>query len=302
MEPVAEVATKVHTCRRAPAGVAAQEPTLDMPAVYEYYRTRNTTQNGGEGLSVPADGFTPALLTGTPTFFGNRLGPYPQRAYWALREKGLLEDGTVRYVHGDLFETKPAWYQEHVYSKGTYPSLAVDGTVIGESAIVLEYLEDRWPERTRIMPDCPLQRAAVRFLFKTFDAGLGVLYDVLTNAEPADDVSKVAVAVAFLKTIEALFAKQSGGPYFLGAALSIADIAVVPFLERFLILLPFYRGCELMDLGGCVRLRACRDACVARPAFAASFPPAEFIVASYLSFACREKPTGATAAAISASL
>lgn len=66
------------------------------------------TQKGEEGIRV--DGVTPELLTGL-TFFANRLCPYANRAYWALQEKGLLKDGSVKYVHVELFGNKPAWYK-----------------------------------------------------------------------------------------------------------------------------------------------------------------------------------------------
>jgi glutathione S-transferase len=67
-----------------------------------------SVQNGGEGKNV--DAFNNSLLKGTK-YFGNRLCPFANRAYWALADKGLLEDGTIEYVHVNLGATKPAWYK-----------------------------------------------------------------------------------------------------------------------------------------------------------------------------------------------
>ena len=138
-------------------------------------------------------------------------------------------------------------------------------------------------------------------------------------------------ALKLLREINDIFVRASPtGPYFLGETFSLADLAVVPFLARFSILLPFYRGVDLLklvsthpvaarwcDVGtahpcsgpGCrfdcvcecepcvplcahvqggesvSRLAATLAASSERPAFKRSFPPAEFLLASYYEYA-----------------
>ena len=58
---------------------------------------------------TPAE-FDPSLLKGLK-YFGNRLCPFANRAYWALEEKGLLTGGEIGYVHVNLGSSKPAWYK-----------------------------------------------------------------------------------------------------------------------------------------------------------------------------------------------
>ena len=78
-----------------------------------FIATRAANQNGGEG-TTPAE-FTPDLLAGFK-YFGNRLCPFANRAYWALAAKGLLADGSnaaaaPAYIHVNLGSSKPAWYK-----------------------------------------------------------------------------------------------------------------------------------------------------------------------------------------------
>jgi glutathione S-transferase len=113
----------------------------------------------------------------------------------------------------------------------------------------------RFPERARLLPASPLERAAVRNFVKAVDSGMPALYQVLMNKDASQDEAKIAAAVTMLKELEGLFAKQSAeGPYFLGETFSLADVALVPMLARFSTTLPFYRGADLLAL---VRARAC---------------------------------------------
>ena len=61
--------------------------------------------------------------------------------------------------------------------------------------------------------------------------------------------AQVEAALKLLREINDIFVRASPtGPYFLGETFSLADLAVVPFLARFSILLPFYRGVDLLKL------------------------------------------------------
>jgi glutathione S-transferase len=93
-----------------------------------------------------------------------------------------------------------------------------------------------------------MERGAVRFVIKTFDGGLSSLYGVLMNKDPSLDTDKIKAALTFLREIESIFEKQSAGPFFLGDRFSLADISLVPFVFRFSVLLPFYRGVDLLNV------------------------------------------------------
>lgn len=77
------------------------------------------------------------------------------------------------------------------------------------------------------------------------------------------------------------------GPYFLGAELSAADIAIMPVFDRFIATLKFYRAFDLFGPAGDQhpRLRAMYEACRARPAFAATSQGGAWYCAGYTHYA-----------------
>src|ERR671930_803725 len=88
--------------------------------------------------------------------------PYCARVRIALAEKGI-EYETVEI---DL-DDRPAW----IYEKnplGRVPVLEEDAFVLPESAVINEYLEERYPEPA-LWPADPAERALGRLLVHRFD-------------------------------------------------------------------------------------------------------------------------------------
>ena len=83
-----------------------------------------------------------------------KLCPYVQRAVIALEEKGV--EYTLEYV--DL-EDPPAWFKS-ISPLGKVPLLLVGDTVLFESAVILDYLDEVY--LPRLHPDDPLRRAQHR--------------------------------------------------------------------------------------------------------------------------------------------
>src|SRR5262245_8090507 len=80
----------------------------------------------------------------------------------ALLEKGLAFEEVTVYPPAD------AAYQAK-NPTGKYPCLETeDGAMIGESKVILAYLEDAYPE-TPLLPADPLERARVRELMELID-------------------------------------------------------------------------------------------------------------------------------------
>lgn len=53
----------------------------------------------------------------------------------------------------DLGEDKPAWYAAAFNPAGTVPAIYDDGAPVFESALCVEYLEDKFPGRgTALLP------------------------------------------------------------------------------------------------------------------------------------------------------
>lgn len=83
----------------------------------------------------------------------------------ALAEKGLAYES--RYVDLHRFEQHEPWFVA-INPAGQVPVLVHDGAVVVESSIMLEYLDEVFPE-TPLLPATPLERATARAIVKHVD-------------------------------------------------------------------------------------------------------------------------------------
>lgn len=115
---------------------------------------------------------------------------------------------------------------------GLVPALALDdGTVIAESEIIVEYLEDRFPAPP-LRPASAEQRAQARLLVRIADqylaAPLRQVYEIAKGTVPADRAPVYLAAVDAALTLLAHY--RGAGSYAVGDSLSTADCALVPLL------------------------------------------------------------------------
>jgi glutathione S-transferase len=104
--------------------------------------------------------------------------PYCARVRIALAEKGL----DYETVEIDLRD-RPAWVYE-LNATGRVPILD-DGFVLPESAVIMEYLEERYPTPA-LLPDDLGARAAARLAVFRFDSLLGDDYYALRRGDRND--------------------------------------------------------------------------------------------------------------------
>ena len=96
-----------------------------------------------------------------------------------------------------------------------------------------------------------------------------------------------ALALHDLQEAEALpsrsvfeaFLDSSAGPYVLGNQISLAEIMLVPFLDRFRYLLKHYRGYDLLKPGSKIEAMFCEFE--KRSSFQASAEPASYYIPRY---------------------
>jgi glutathione S-transferase len=144
--------------------------------------------------------------------------PYAARARIVLAEKGI-EFETVEIDLSD----RPAWLYEK-NPAGRVPVIEEDGgDPLPESAVIMEFLEERYPEPALLPPD-PADRAAVRLLIFR-DHELTDPYYALRREE---DGAREQLDAA-LGRLDALLGEQ---PYLSGANYGLADIALVPWVLR----------------------------------------------------------------------
>src|ERR671933_825454 len=143
--------------------------------------------------------------------------PYCARVRIVFAEKGL----EYEVVEVDL-DGRPAW----IYDKnplGRVPVLEEDDFVLPESAVINEYLEERWPEPA-LWPSDPGERAAGRLLVHRFDELSRPYYALRRGDEGARE--------RFDAQLAALSTRLEGQPFLSGREFGLADVAYVPWIVR----------------------------------------------------------------------
>lgn len=141
--------------------------------------------------------------------------PYCARARIALAEKGVPFETVVV----DL-DDRPAWIWEK-NALGRVPVLEEDAFVLPESVVIMEYLEERYPEPA-LLPADAAERALARLRIERFDDLLGREY---YRARRGED-SRLEERLAGLATL------LEGEPYLTGRQYGLADIAYLPWVLR----------------------------------------------------------------------
>jgi glutathione S-transferase len=144
--------------------------------------------------------------------------PYVARVRIVLAEKGL-EYETVEIDLSD----RPAWYYEK-NPTGRVPTIEEDdGPPLPESAVIMEFLEERYPEPA-LLPADPADRAFVRLVIFRDDELTSPYYALRREEDGARE------------RFDAVLGKFDGSlaerPYLGGAEYGLADIALVPWFLR----------------------------------------------------------------------
>jgi len=143
--------------------------------------------------------------------------PYCARVRIVLAEKGLEYETVVI----DL-DDRPAW----IYEKnplGRVPVLEEDAFVLPESAVIDEYIEERYPDPP-LWPADPGERALARLLVFRFDQLSRPYYAVRRGEEGARERLDRALA-----DVDALL---EGQLFLSGREYGLADIAYIPWILR----------------------------------------------------------------------
>ncbi|KAI7894971.1 thioredoxin-like protein [Mucor mucedo] len=168
------------------------------------------------------------MSTDKITFYNAVICPYAQRAAIALREAGA----NFETVDIDL-TNKPEWYKD-INPETKVPALTTEGQNIAESLVIIEYINDRFPE-AKLLPKEAIKRAHVRFGIEYFASKITAGFNKYAfnyKGEGAREAYEVDVNAALVRFNEILTQQSATGPYFLGEEFSLADIAVAPFVLR----------------------------------------------------------------------
>jgi glutathione S-transferase len=172
--------------------------------------------------------------------------PYCARVRIVLAEKDVEHE----VVEIDLSD-RPTWLYEK-NPVGRVPVLEEDGRPLPESAVIMEFLEERYPEPALLAPD-PADRGLARLaIFRHSDFS-----DPYYAFRRREDGAGARLDDAFAR----LDAQLTERPWLGGADYGLADIAYVPWVLR-------ARDALGVSLDGFPAVAAWLDRTVERPAVA----------------------------------
>jgi glutathione S-transferase len=145
----------------------------------------------------------------------------------AIYEKGAPVD-IVPIPGGDL--KAPEYLQ--IYPLGKTPALAVNGLVIGESEVINQYLEEKFPAPP-LLPADPEGRARARGFGRFVDLYLEPPFHALFPQVMSRDRDQSLIATKLTETrtrLDQLEAMLVAGPYAAGGAFTLADCSLAPLM------------------------------------------------------------------------
>jgi glutathione S-transferase len=186
-----------------------------------------------------------------PELISFKLCPFVQRSVIVLQEKGVEYD--ITYI--DL-KSPPDWFKA-ISPLGKVPVLRVGDTVVFESAVIMEYLDEVNPPS--LHPADPLRKAQNRAWIEFASS----LFFCQFNMVMAQEQQACENAEQELRGKLAQVNEQIVGPYFNGEQFSLIDAAYAPLFMRLAYL---ERWSALRMLEGMPKLQSWSEALLARPA------------------------------------
>jgi glutathione S-transferase len=153
--------------------------------------------------------------------------PFVQRAAIVLLEKAVPFE--ITYIDQ---AKKPDWFLK-ISPLGKVPLLKVDGTILFESAVIAEYLDEAYPPP--LHPADALRRAHNRAWIEFSSTLLSSQFQMLMSPDRA---AFDAAAANFGELLNRLEAELGAGPFFNGTALALVDCAFAPLFMRMAIMEP----------------------------------------------------------------
>ncbi len=199
------------------------------------------------------------------------LSPFSRKVKMVLHEKKVPFES----VFVDLFkgETKTEAYLK-LNPFGRVPVLVDGATVLFESTVINEYLEEKFPNPS-LLPKEPVKKAKARMMDEAFDnyfmAPLGAIFTE-KFMKPAGQANEAVIKESMVKLngVLRVLEKELDGKDYLAGEFSVGDIG-------FAVQLPRAESMFGLKLDGYPRVQAWLKRVTSRPAYQKSEPSAEFM-------------------------
>ena len=167
------------------------------------------------------------------TLIEHPLSPYAQKVKIALIEKGISYASSTPFGGDD--ESLSAFQVAN--PRGEVPILVVGAANLYDSSIILEYLEESWPQPA-LLPQMPLDRARVRTVEEVMDThfeantwGLSEI-TIFRRASGSQAEQMVAFGRSQIERWYLWLDQQlDNRPFFNGEAFGWGDLAVIPLVN-----------------------------------------------------------------------
>lgn len=224
------------------------------------------------------------MATKRATLYWDKICPFVHRAWIAAIEK----QAPIDLCHIPL-NSQPEWYVKEINSRETVPALKTEeGKIVLESLYITQYFDEHYGEKFALQPGTPLSKYRMRVFVQAVDDAIGNFYELIFNKDESVFEEKKKELFDTFAGIEKKLSEESDGPFFFGQTFSMADIALVPFLDRFQPILLALLNINFLERFP--RLRKLYDAASLRPSLTQTMQPASFYISFYGPY-CGREPT-----------
>ncbi len=156
-----------------------------------------------------------------PRLISFKVCPFVQRSVILLKEKEV--DYDIEFI--DVYDP-PEWFKK-LSPTGKVPVMEVEGTVLFESAVISEYIDEVYPPS--LHPLNPLDKAKNRAWIEFTSP----LYMGTFNLMMAKTQEEVDAAIEDMNNkLATLEVEKKNQPWFNGEDFSLVDIAMAPYFVR----------------------------------------------------------------------
>jgi glutathione S-transferase len=198
-----------------------------------------------------------------PTLYHIPVCPFCQRLDILLTLKGRHNEVDFQAI--DITQPRADWLLQKTGGTTALPVLeTADGRIVKESLVILQYLEDIYPEQPVAQRD-PYRRAVENMLTRMDGEFFSQGYAWLMNQDPAHrETLRECMLKQYAQLNDFLLEHAPAGP-FLFEEFGWAETVFTPFFQRFWFL-EYYENFALPDEARYTRVREWMDACIAHPA------------------------------------